>query len=113
MMKELRLLPRDGLWCVEHLQDDYPDPEISDLWDGETVLPTPWFSHYPVQAVVAELAKRNPEKKVTIHGTALPYIYGLTCDRCGRGFNVPVAWKFEYCGNPTDEVLCVRCRTAS
>ena len=108
-MKELLLYPRGGIWYVEHLENGKPDPEIAALFDGETCLPTPFRAGYPVQDVVATLVKLNPGKAVRISGTALPYITGLTCGRCGRGFNWPVERKLGYCGNPTAVVICLRC----
>ena len=109
-MKELLIYPRGGIWYVQHLENSKPDPEIATLFDGETWLPTPFRTGYPVQDVVMTLVKLNPGKAIRISGTALPYITGLTCGRCGRGFNGPVKWKMNYCENPTAEVICLRCR---
>ena len=109
-MKELLLYPRGGIWYAEDLENGKPDQEVAGVFDGETWLPTSFRATLPVQAVVAELVKLNPGKAVRILGTSLPYITGLTCDRCGRGFNPPFSWKLDYCGNPTAEVLCLRCR---
>ena len=63
-MKELKLFPKDGIWCVEHLLDGKPDPEISDLWDGETCLPTPFLLATPVWEVAQWLARLNPGKRI-------------------------------------------------
>ena len=63
-MKELKLLARDNIWYVEHLLDGKPDPEISDLWDGETVLPTPFLVAVPVWQVAQSLARLNPGKRI-------------------------------------------------
>jgi len=63
-MKELKLFPRDNIWYVEHLLDGKPDPEISDLWEGETCLPTPFLLATPVWQVAQSLARLNPGKRI-------------------------------------------------
>ena len=54
-------------------------------------------------------SKLNPGKKVSIAVAAIPFCHGLTCDRCGRDFNVPVSDKLEYFADPTKPVHCFRC----
>ena len=64
-MKELRVIERDNIWCVEHLVGGKPDPEIVDLFDGEHVLPTPFMTTLPVTTVIDELGRRNPDCLIT------------------------------------------------
>lgn len=62
---ELRVVLIDDIWCVEHLEDGQPSPRILDLFDGEHVLPTPWFAPTPREVVMRALRERNPGAVVT------------------------------------------------
>lgn len=63
-MKELKIVSWEGMWCVIHLEDGEPDHEVADLFDGETCLPTPYFTTEPVWKVAQSLAKLNPGKRI-------------------------------------------------
>ena len=64
-MKELRVIERENIWCVEHLEGGQPDPEIVDLFYGEHVLPTPFMTSIPLRQVLEKIRSLNPEHLVT------------------------------------------------
>ena len=108
-MKELQIFPLGGIWYVNHLVDGELDAEITELFNGESFLPSPFMTVIRLQQVVSLLVKLNPGKKVSIAVAAIPFCHGLTCDRCGRDFNVPASDKLEYFADPTKPVHCGRC----
>ena len=107
--KEMQIFPQDMTWHVDHLVDGEPDLEVAVLFDGGATLPTPFSCWIRIQDVVAELARLNPGKKITICSSASHFVRGLNCDRCGRAFNLPASEMLYYFDDPTDPVLCIRC----
>ena len=65
-MKELRIVERENIWCVEHLDQGKPDAEVVDLFDGEHVLPTPFMACRPVTEVIEELRGKSPDHLITL-----------------------------------------------
>ena len=109
-MQELKIVPLNGIWYVDHLVDGAPDADVAELFGGESYLPTPFTVAVPLQEVVAEIAALNPGHKISISHFARPFCHGLTCDWCGQAKNFPVAVKLEYFGDPTKPFHCFRCR---
>ena len=71
-MKELQIYLQDNIWQVDHLEDGEPDLEVADLFSGYTSLPTPFTAGVRIQEVVAELARLNPGKQITIDPKPIP-----------------------------------------
>ena len=107
--KELQIFPFGGIWYVNHLVDGNSDAEITELFNGESFLPTPFMTVIRLQEVVSALVTLNPGKKVSIAVAAVPFCHGLTCDQCGQDFNVPKSDKLEYFADPTKPVNCGSC----
>ena len=86
-LKELRVVAVDNIWCAAHLEDDQPDEEIMDLFDGDHVLPTPFFTSVPVKVVVDELRRLNPKSRVFYPMCGVHEQFALWgfCPRCLGG----------------------------
>ena len=82
-MKELRILAKDGIWCVEHLEDGQPDKEIMGLFDGEHVLPTPYTTAIPLRDVMSAMRRLNPGSRVFSNELVRSKVVHRWDDKCG------------------------------